>query len=427
MSATAITSIRAWEALDSRGRPTVGCAVAVRNGGSGRAIVPSGASTGTHEAIELRDGGNRYGGDGVSLAVQHVNGTLAGLLHGCDVLDRVGVDKKLEETDADPRLGTIGANAALGVSLAVTIAAADATGTDLWRSLSGDCEPLLPLPMVNIISGGAHAGGAIDIQDVLAVPVGATSFRQAIEWAARVRAAAAELIPRYGGNAALLADEGGLTAPFSANEQALGLVTEAIARSGLTPADDVALAVDLAASQFLDDGRYRLRVDATSVSATELTDLIIGWCARYPIVSLEDLLGEDSWSDWQRASRLLGGSQQLVGDDLFVTDPARLQRGVDAGIANAILVKPNQAGLVSRAERVVRQAKQAGYATIVSARSGDTEDHWLADLSVGWRAGQIKVGSTHRSERAAKWNRLLEIESQAGANAHFAGRSALPI
>lgn len=426
MNKTAITEIHAWEALDSRGRPTVACSVTLRDGARGRAVVPSGASTGTHEAVELRDGGDRYGGHGVRRAVSHVNTVLADLLHGHDALDRPGVDAALQTSDPDPLFSAIGANATLSVSLAATLAAADARGTDLWRSLCDTDEPLLPLPMVNIISGGAHAGGAIDIQDVLVVPVGAKSFRQAIEWAARVRASAASLIAGHGGDPALLADEGGLAAPFASNEKALSLVTDAIAHSGLTPAEDVALAVDVAANQFFDNGRYRLNVEGTSVSGAELIDIVQGWCARYPIVSLEDVLAEDSWQDWKRASRVLGRGHQVLGDDLFVTDQGRLRRGVDEGIANAVLVKPNQAGLITRAENVVAQATEAGYATVVSARSGDTEDSWLADLAVGWRAGQIKVGSTQRSERTAKWNRLLEIEARAGQRATFAGRRALP-
>lgn len=427
MTDTEITSVHAWEALDSRGRPTVACAVSVRNGRTGRAVVPSGASTGKHEATELRDGGERYGGFGVNRAVGHVNTVLASLVLGRDVLDRQEIDRLLAGADPDPQLSAIGANATLSVSLAVTIAAAEAVGQDLWYSLSGTAEPLLPLPMVNIVSGGAHAGSVIDIQDVLVVPVGASSFRQAIEWAGRVRASAAALLPCHGGNAALVADEGGLAAPFAANEKALELVTEAIERSGLEPGEQVALAIDVAANQFADisTGRYRMKADGLVISAAELIELVEGWSARYPIVSIEDILEDDSWPDWQQASARLCGSTQLIGDDLFATNAARLRRGIDSKVANAILVKPNQAGMVSRAEDVVSQAREAGYATVVSARSGDTEDAWLADLAVGWQAGQIKVGSLHRSERAAKWNRLLEIESRAGNKAAFAGRFAL--
>jgi enolase len=427
MNDTRIRAIHAWEALDSRGNPTVACRVELARGASGRAIVPAGASTGGHEARELRDGEpDRYGGRGVRGAVEAVEKVLAPLVIGLDAADRPAVDATLEEADPDPLLGTVGANAVLGISLAVTLAAADARREPLWRVLSGaDDGPVMPLPMVNIISGGAHAGRALDIQDVLVVPLGAGSFAEAIEWAWQVRAAAAEGFERRGISAALVADEGGLAGGLRSNEEALGHVVEAIEATGREPGRDIALAVDIAANQFHDGAGYHLRLDDVRLDTGEWVETLSAWCRRYPIVSLEDVVAEDDWDGWGAATEALGGGRQLLGDDLFATNSDRLRRGIAEGVGNAVLVKPNQAGTVTRAERVVEQAQEAGFGTVVSARSGDTEDLWLADLAVGWRAGQIKVGSTMRSERTAKWNRLLEIESVAGADARFAGAAAV--
>lgn len=424
MTQTGIREVIAWEALDSRGRPTVACHVGLAGGAVGRAIVPSGASTGRHEAVELRDGGPRYGGSGVSEAVQNVKTVLLPAVMGLDAADRVAVDTALEGTDGDPALSTVGANAVLAVSLAVTLAAADAQGLSLWQALGGP-RPLLPLPMVNMVSGGAHARGALDIQDVLVVPHGARSFAEALEWAWRVRAATADLLDERGGSSALVADEGGLAGRLENNEAALSLVVDGIFRAGFEPGRDVSLAIDLAANQFWTGEIYRLQADHVELDRSAWLAVLAAWCGRYPIVSLEDVLQEDDWVGWRDASAELGGTRQLLGDDLFATGAGRLRRGIEEGVANAVLVKPNQAGTVTRAERVVQQARDAGYATVVSARSGDTEDYWLADLAVGWRAGQIKVGSTMRSERTSKWNRLLEIESRAGAAAQFAGSAVL--
>ncbi|MGI8879573.1 MAG: phosphopyruvate hydratase [Jatrophihabitans sp.] len=426
MTATTIDQVHAWEALDSRGRPTVGCTVVLEDGGEGRAIVPAGASTGGHEAVELRDGGERYDGWGVRQAVQSVRGRLGAAVLGADAADQSEIDARLTRTDPDPLLAHVGANAVLAVSLAAMRAAAAARQTPLWEADPAADEVLLPLPMVNIVSGGAHAGGAIDIQDVLVVPVGASSFAEAIEWADRVRRSCRDLLAEHGGNPAMVADEGGLAARFPANEAALGFVVDGITGSGLEPGREVALALDLAANQFYEAPGYRLRREDRTLTPGELIALVADWCAQYPIVSVEDVLAEDSWDDWRTATDILGPDRQLLGDDLFATDLDRLHRGVSAGVANAVLVKPNQAGTVTRALRVVQAAQRAGYPTVLSARSGDTEDHWLADLAVRWRTGQIKVGSTHRSERTAKWNRLLEIEARAGARARFAGAAALP-
>lgn len=422
---SAIDSVFAWEALDSRGRPTVACEVSLADGARGRAVAPSGASTGGHEAVELRDGGERYEGKGVLGAVANANGALAQAVIGLDARDRPAVDAALEATDGDPALSNLGANAALAISLATTIAAAQSQGVELWQALDGGDEPLIPMPMVNIVSGGAHAAGALDIQDVLAVPLGAASFAEAIEWIARVRAGTASALTDRGGSPALVADEGGLAGALGSNEAALELVVEGIVRAGLAPGDDVSLAVDLAANQLFAAGGYRLEVEDRVLDPAGWTDVVARWCADYPVCSLEDVFAEDEWESWRAAAELAQG-RQMLGDDLFATNSQRLARGISDGVANAVLVKVNQAGTVTRAERVVTEAHAAGYATVVSARSGDTEDYWLADLAIGWRAGQIKVGSTMRSERTAKWNRVLEIEARAGAKARFAGRDALP-
>jgi len=425
MTRTAIADISAWEVLDSRGTPTVACAVRLDGGGQGVASVPSGASTGTYEAHELRDGGDRYGGRGVRRAVRNVEEIIAPAVRGLDATDQGGLDRALRALDGTATLSNLGANAVLAVSISVALAAADAAGLPLHRVLSPDAEPLLPLPMVNILSGGAHAGGAVDMQDILVVPVGAASFAEAIEWAWRVRRGTAAAVAERGLPAALVADEGGLGPPLPSNRAALDLLMEGIARSGLIPETQVAIAVDVAAAQLVQGHHYHLAAEGRTLDADGLLDELASWRDAYPIVSIEDPLHDDDWAGWAVASRRLGGRLQLLGDDLFATDLARLERGIAAGVANAVLVKPNQTGTLSDAQAVVARAQAAGYATVVSARSGDTEDAWLADLAVGWRAGQIKVGSLMRSERTAKWNRLLRIEREAGDRARFAGRQAL--
>lgn len=423
LSALDVIGVDGWEALDSRGLPTVSCEVRLACGARADATVPSGASTGRHEARELRDGGVRYGGRGVTRAVENVRGELARAVAGIDASDQRALDAALRAADGTGDLGRLGANAVLAVSVAAALAAASALEQPLWRTLGE--RPLLPLPMINILSGGAHAGGAIDVQDLLAVPVGAHSFGEALEWAARVRAAAAELLEERGLIAALVADEGGLGPRLGSNREALELLTRAIERTGLALGDDVAIAIDVAASQFVQpDGGYRLGVEGRTLDADELNAELAGWAAEHPLVSIEDPLGEDDWAGWAAATALLG-RLQLLGDDLFVTDPERLERGIESGVANAVLVKPNQTGTLSCALEVVERARAASYATVLSARSGETEDSWLADLAVGWRTGQIKVGSTMRSERTAKWNRLLRIEAELGDEAEFAGRAAL--
>jgi enolase len=419
MTVATITGLAAWEALDSRGRPTVGCVVTVADGPEGRALAPSGASTGSHEARELRDGDERYDGLGVRQAVAHVQTVLTDAVLGLDARDTAAVDAALESVDADPLLGGVGANAVLAVSLAAALAGASAARMPLWRLLAGE-RPRLPMPMVNIISGGAHAGRALDLQDILAVPVGATSFSEALEWTSRVRAGTAEVMRDRGHGTALVADEGGLAASLPDNEAALSVVVDGIHRASLVPGVEVSLAVDVAANQLWDGEGYCLELEDERLDERAWLNRLVSWCEIYPIVSLEDVLAEDEWQGWRAATSLLGQQRQILGDDLFATSSARLTRGVQTAVANAVLVKPNQAGTLTRARKVTELAQREGYHTVVSARSGDTEDYWLSDIAVGWDAGQIKVGSTMRSERTAKWNRLLEIEAVAGSAGAFA-------
>jgi enolase 1/2/3 len=421
--ALTIERVLAWEALDSRGTPTVACAVRLAGGAEGQATVPSGASTGSHEAHELRDGGSRFAGKGVRGAVAAVNGELAAALRGREATDQEAIDELLRGLDGTPGLERLGANAVLAVSTACALAAAAARGEPLWRCLAPDGPPLLPLPMVNVLSGGAHAGRYVDIQDVLVVPFGASTFAEAIEWAVRVRTAAAGVLNELGHSGALVADEGGVAAPLGSNREAIEVVAGAIERSGLVPGEEAAIAVDVAATQLQDGAAYGFAAEDRMLRADELVAELRSWCDEYPIVSVEDAAGEDDMDAWKLASERLG-DVQLLGDDLFVSSTDRLGAGISAGVANAVLVKPNQVGTLSDARRVVELARSAGYATVLSARSGETEDSWLADLAVGWRTGQLKVGSTTRSERTAKWNRLLRLEAE-HTDAEFAGRAAL--
>ena len=419
-----IERVVAWEALDSRGTPTVACAIRTESGAEGEAVAPSGASTGAHEAHERRDGGERYAGKGVRDAVAAFRAEIEPALVGRDALDQAGVDSALRALDGTPNLSRLGANAVLAASVACAIGAARSMSLPLWRALCPDLPPLLPLPMVNVISGGAHAGGLVDVQDFLVVPVGAATFTEAIEWASRVRAASATVLRARGHEVALVADEGGLSASLPSNRAALDVLLEGIERSGLEPGREAAIAVDVAATQLLVDDTYELASERRRLRTDELVDEIAAWVEDYPIVSIEDAVGEDDVAGWRLATGRLADRIQLVGDDLFVTSPSRLSTGIREGIANAVLVKPNQIGTLTEARRVVVMAQDAGYGTVLSARSGETEDSWLADLAVGWRTGQLKVGSTTRSERTAKWNRLLRIESEYPA-ATFAGRGAL--
>jgi enolase len=405
-----VKNVVAWEALDSRGRPTVATRVVLTSGHEGIALVPSGASAGSHEAVTLRDGGTRYQGRGVRGAVANITSLLGPRLVG---LEPAEVDAALAAADESPSFATVGANAVLALSIAAARADAATSGASLARHLAGGSRPLLlPMPMVNILSGGAHAGGMLDVQDFLVVPVGAKTFAEAIEWAGAVRESATRLaLGRGYGQAVLVADEGGLGLPLETNRAALALLTEAIESAGFTAGAQVAVALDFAATQFFDGAHYCLACEKRELTAHELVNEIAEWCDRYPVVSVEDILAEDDWGGWSDATKVLGERVELVGDDLFVTSVDRLRRGIDLGVANSVLIKLDQNGLLSGAASVVDLARRSSYRTVVSGRSGDTEDSWLADVAVGWRAGQIKIGSTHRSERNAKWNRLLQLEA----------------
>jgi enolase len=407
-----IEQVQAWEALDSRGRPTVAARVRLAGGATGTTRVPSGASAGSHEAKELRDGGDRYQGYGARAAVAGVIDRLAPAVIGLDASDLITVDRAIEAAQREAGDDRVGANSTLAVSIATALADAAEAGVDLARRLAGDGPLLLPMPMINIVSGGAHAGAAIDLQDFLVVPHGARSFAEAIEWAQAVRQSATEVALRRGfAEAVLVADEGGLGLRLDSNEAAIGLVVEAIEAAGLMPGEQASVAIDAAATEFHRDGSYRLAAEDRVLTAEELITEYAGWLDRYPIVSIEDPLAEDDWAGWKSITAELGGRCDLIGDDLFVTQRDRLDRGIAEGCGNSILIKVNQNGLLSRTHDVIMEAQRAGYRTVVSARSGETEDAWVSDLAVGWRSGQLKVGSTHRSERTAKWNRLLELEA----------------
>jgi enolase len=416
---TSIRKLLARQILDSRGRPTVEVDAWLESGAFGRASVPSGASTGAAEAHELRDGDpDRYAGLGVLKAVANVNRDIAQALGGVDALDQQRVDDLLVALDGTPQLARLGANAILGTSLAVCRAAAQASEQQLYQriaQLCGVAAPSLPLPMTNILSGGLHAGRGMDVQDFLAVPVGAATVAEAIHLLARVRAAASE-VARQRGLPTLLADEGGLSPGLESGWAALQMMVEAIAHAGLKPGVDIAIAIDVAASTLqLPDGRYRFAREGVERGGAETIAMLASWVDEFPVVSIEDGLGEEAWSGWADLTRALGERVQLVGDDLFATHAVRLQRGIAGGVANGVLVKANQNGTVSGTLAVVAQAKSAGYATIVSARSGETEDTFMSDLAVGSAAGQIKIGSLRTSSTVAKYNQLLRIEEHSGA------------
>jgi enolase len=418
-----IEAIAAREILDSRGRPTVEADVRLTDGSFGRASVPSGASTGRHEALELRDRDpTRFGGFGVRGAVRNVRDVIAPAVLGRDARDQVGLDAVLIELDGTPGKERLGANAVLAVSIATAKAAAASAGVPMWKYLAGD-GAVLPLPMVNVISGGRHADTGLAFQDFLVVPVGAASYSEAVETAYAVRAAVESVLAERG-LSTLKADEGGFGPPLEHPEEALDLLDEAARHAGFRRGDEVAFAVDVAASQFAGADGYQLPHEGT-LDAPELISLLERLAARYPIVSIEDGLGEDDWEGWKQLSRRLGGRLQLLGDDLFTTDLARLERGIAAGAANAILVKMNQIGTLTETVAVIERARRAGYATVVSARSGETEDSFIADLVVGTCAGQIKIGSLAQSERLAKYNQLLRIEEELGPDGVFAGAGAL--
>jgi enolase len=421
-----IARVRAREVLDSRGSPTLEVDLELSDGTLGRSSVPSGASTGSHEARELRDGdARRYRGRGVLKAVFHVRDTIAPAVVGRSPFDQRELDALLLELDGTDDKSRLGANSLLAVSLAAARAAAGSSGIALWRRLGGDDSGgVLPLPMVNILSGGLHAENGLAFQDFLAIPVGAATYSQALETVSEVRSATADLL-RERGLSTLKADEGGFGPPLASAEAALDLLVEAVRRARRSPCDEVALAVDVAASHFFDGESYRLPAAPTGVGAAEMIDLLERLVERYPIVSIEDGLAEDDWDGWARLTERLGSRVQLLGDDLFTTNSRRLARGAATAVANAVLVKMNQIGTLTETLDVIGQAREAGYATVVSARSGETEDDFLADLAVGTSAGQIKIGSLAQSERLAKYNRLVRIEEELGQAARFAGRAAV--
>jgi enolase len=419
-----LTGLSALEVLDSRGNPTV-AVIAYTDRGSGRAIVPSGASTGVHEAVELRDGDpKRYGGKGVRKAVANVEGEIARRLRDFDVSDQKGLDEALIELDGTPNKSRLGANAILGVSLAAAHAAAQAKGVPLYRYLGGDDVSLLPLPMANILNGGAHADTSVDLQEFMVCPVGAPRFSEAIRAVAEVYHALKGVLQAQGLTTGV-GDEGGFAPDLRSNEDALKLIVDAIQKAGYEPGKDVAIALDPAASEFFKDGKYNLKGEGRSLDATALVELYRDWTARYPIVSIEDGMAEDDWDGWKHLTDAIGGKVQLVGDDLFVTNVKRLQEGIDRGVANSILIKVNQIGTLTETLQAIDLARRAGYGAVISHRSGETEDTTIADLVVATGAGMIKTGAPARSERVAKYNRLLQIEAELGEAAVYTGRSRL--
>jgi enolase len=416
------------EVLDSRGNPTVEVEVLLETGAHGRAIVPSGASTGAFEAVELRDGDDRYGGKGVRTAVGHVNGEILDAIEGVEALDQRAVDGILLDLDGTDGKSRLGANAILGVSLAVALAAADELGLPLYRYVGGVDAHVLPVPMMNVLNGGAHADNSVDVQEFMLVPSGSASFSEALRWGTETYHALKATL-RGRGLSTALGDEGGFAPDLASNEEAVALLVEAIEQVGLRPGDDIAIALDVAATELVSgagpDLRYELGGEGRSLSPAEMVDELARLCDAYPIVSVEDGMGEEDWEGWSLLTQRLGGRIQLVGDDLFVTDVDRLARGIDEGIANSILVKVNQIGTLTETLETVDLATRAGYTSVISHRSGETEDVTIADLAVATGCGQIKTGAPARSDRVAKYNQLLRIEAQLGEGAAYRGHAAL--
>ncbi len=412
-----IDTVVAREVLDSRGTPTVEAEVLLEGGASGRAMVPSGASTGAHEAHELRDGGSRYCGKGVLQAVNNIEEKIAPALCGLSALDQGAVDAAMLELDGSDNKSALGANAILAVSLATARAAANGLGLPLYRYLGGPMANLLPVPLMNVINGGAHAANSLDFQEFMVVPHGAPSFREALRMGTEVFHTLKGLLQERGMSTAV-GDEGGF-APDLGNDAAGDLLVQAIEKAGYRPGDQISLALDVASTEFFKDGRYAF--DGGSYSSAEMVDQLARLVSRYPIVSIEDGVAEDDWDGWALLTQRLGSSVQLVGDDLFVTNTSRLQRGIDLGVANSILIKVNQIGSLTETLQAIDLAGRAGYTSVISHRSGETEDTTIADLAVASRAGQIKTGSLSRSERVAKYNQLLRIEDELGSQARYAG------
>ncbi len=420
---TTIVDVRAREVLDSRGNPTLEAEVELENGAVGRAIVPSGASTGTHEAVELRDGGPRFRGKGVLRAVANVRDRIAPEVVGLDALDQASVDQAMIELDGTPNKSALGANAILGVSLATARAAAEALGLPLWRYLGGVAGDVLPVPLMNVINGGKHADNGLDVQEFMLVPLGFSRFSEALRAGVEVFHELKAVL-KSRGLSTNVGDEGGFAPELRANEEAIEVLLEAIEKAGYRPGEEVALALDPAASEFYQDGHYRLEGGQKKLTSEEMVAFWAGWVEAYPIVSIEDGLAEDDWEGWRLLTERLGGRVQLVGDDLFVTNVERLGRGIASGVANAILIKLNQIGTLTETLLTIEKARRAGYNTVISHRSGESEDAFIADLAVALNAGQIKTGSASRGERTAKYNQLLRIEAALGEGARFWGRDA---
>ena len=421
-----IQKVTAREVLDSRGNPTVEVDVVLSNGALGRAAVPSGASTGSHEALELRDGKKRYGGKGVLKAVENITRVIAPKLRGRDARRQDEIDRLMIDLDGTPNKRRLGANALLGVSLAVAKAAAAAAKVPLFRYLGGSRATTLPVPMMNILNGGAHADSSVDLQEFMVVPVGARTFADGLRMGAETFHALKAVLKEKGYSTAV-GDEGGFAPSLGSNQEAVEVILTAIERAGYQPGRQIALALDPAASEFFENGDYVFRKsDGSRRPSAAMVEFYRDWVERYPIVSIEDGLAEDDWDGWATLTKTLGKKIQLVGDDLFVTNPQRLQRGITAGVANSILIKLNQIGTLTETLETIEMAKRAGYTTVISHRSGETEDASIADLAVAVNAGQIKTGSASRGERTAKYNQLLRIEEQLGRRAVYPGRAAFP-
>jgi enolase len=415
-----IELVHARQILDSRGNPTVEVDVVLKSGASGRAAVPSGASTGEFEAVEVRDGGERWAGKGVSRAVATVNGELADAVRGIDPADQEALDRAMVELDGTPNKGRLGANAILGVSLAAAKAAAAEAGLPLWRYIGGEAAHVLPVPMMNVLNGGAHADNKVDFQEFMVVPVGAPSFSEALRTGAEVFHALKRTLHDRGLSTAV-GDEGGFAPDLDSNEAALEALMAGIEAAGYRAGEDVAIALDPATSEIHEDGSYVLEHEGRTLSSAELVDYWADLASRYPIISIEDGLDEEDWEGWSLLTKRIGDRVQLVGDDLFVTNTERLRRGIDSGVANSILVKVNQIGTLTEALDAVRMAQEAGYTAVMSHRSGETEDTTIADLAVATGCGQIKTGAPSRSDRVAKYNQLLRIEEALGADATYRG------
>jgi enolase len=422
-----IIQVLGREVLDSRGNPTVEVDVVLEDGTLGRAIVPSGASTGAHEAVELRDEDKgRYGGKGVLKAVKNVNEEIAEALEGLEALDQIAADRVLLDLDGSPNKGRLGANAILGASLAVAKAAAGSVGLPLYRYLGGVFGHVLPVPMLNILNGGKHAQDSVDFQEFMVMPVGAPSFSEGLRWGAEIYHALKSVL-KSRGLSTNIGDEGGFAPSLSANEMALEVIVEAINKTGLKPGEQVMLAMDPAVTEIYEDGKYNLAREGRKLSTAEMVDYWVALCDRYPIISIEDGLAEDDWEGWKMLRQRIGDRVQLVGDDLLVTNVDRLRRAIKEQAANSILIKLNQIGSLTETIDAIQMAQRAGWTAIVSHRSGESEDVTIADLVVATNAGQIKTGAPARSDRIAKYNQLLRIEQELGSSARYAGRDAFKV